>query len=256
VADHGLKGKEANKSKKLNALHPGLRAYLSEIEDLGEPIATRIVREVCGLTTLHDTKDDTIYLPMVMSKRSIYKNYCRERGWKLITESNGKYKKEWIGLGPPLSNVVSYAAFCRLWKKEFKHMQVSSKREDICNLCFVVANASKYNFADAQFCEECVSLGSMADDVLVAEVHEEEDMEFEDDVSLPSLASRASVTTSGMSARDNDGVVDGIEVVFDAEKEATKEKHAAPVSEKKFHEAMKHVIMAKAQRGTSLRLCL
>jgi hypothetical protein len=59
-----------------------------------------------------------------------------------------------------------------------------------------------------------------------------------------------------VSARDNDGVVDGIEVVFDAEKEATKEKHAAPVSEKKFHEAMKHVIMAKAQRGTSLRLCL
>ena len=117
VADHGLKGKEANKSKKLNALLPGLRAYLSEIEDLGEPIATRIVREVCGLTTLRDSKDDTIYLTMVMSKRSIYKNYCRERGWKLITESNGKYKKEWVGLGPPLSNVVSYAAFCRLWKK-------------------------------------------------------------------------------------------------------------------------------------------
>lgn len=68
VPPHGLKGKEPNCSKAYNQLLGPLNNHLDELCDMGEPVATRIVREVTGLVELYDKEDSTIYLPMVITK--------------------------------------------------------------------------------------------------------------------------------------------------------------------------------------------
>jgi hypothetical protein len=124
---------------------------LDELCDLGEPVATRIVQEVTGLIELCDKEDSTIYLPTVMRRRAIYCNYCRELGWQMITKQNGGYRQEWVGDGPEPAtpNIMSWRSFQRHWKPNYPHLKVSTQREDVCSHCFVVANASKYNFAAA-----------------------------------------------------------------------------------------------------------
>jgi hypothetical protein len=51
---HGLKG-VANRSKGFQDRLAAVNAHLDELCDLGEPVATRIVREVFGLMELQST---------------------------------------------------------------------------------------------------------------------------------------------------------------------------------------------------------
>ena len=64
---HKAKGKPGNRRfKEDNPLFFALQNHFSELEDLGEPVATRIVREVTGEVTERDSNDNTIYLPMCL----------------------------------------------------------------------------------------------------------------------------------------------------------------------------------------------
>ena len=239
---HGLKGKSPNCSKADTELLAPLNNHLNELCDLGEPIATQIVREVTGLIELHDKEDSTIYLPMVMTKWAIYRNYCRELGWWMITKPKGGYHREWVGNGPEPAtvNIVSWRSFRRHWKANYPHLKVSTKREDICNHCFVVANASKYNFAAAHL--EEVSLGSMAKDVLCIDCNEDEE-DFSDDGEddLISLGSQDGSTvglgvTGGKQAATVvalEGVVNMM-IEYNSVEYATKEKRTAGITIPQF----------------------
>lgn len=161
----------------------------------------------------------------------------------MITQPKGGYKAEWIGDTdqPVMPNIVTWTSFRNHWKKHYPFLKVSNKREDVCNYCYVVAQATKYNFAAAQIDE--VSLGSMAEDVLCKECDDEDEREFEDDQSLPSLGS---VESSGGN-QSADPVV-GVEIGFDVDDHVTKEKRTKAITIVEFKKAVRHVVSAKAQR--------
>ena len=71
---HKARGKPGNRhSKEDNAVIFALQNHFLELEDLGEPVATRIVREVHGKVTECDSNDNTIYLPMCLQKWHLYR---------------------------------------------------------------------------------------------------------------------------------------------------------------------------------------
>ena len=80
--EHGLKGKTTNhaRSHEKDASVEAVFHHLDEHCDLGEPSATRIVRDAKEETHLCDHKDTAIYLPMVLSKMKLYHRYCEENG--------------------------------------------------------------------------------------------------------------------------------------------------------------------------------
>ena len=57
-----------------------LHHYLTQVETLAEPSATRLVREATGTLTIRDNNDTAKYLPSNMSKRGCYRQYCKQRG--------------------------------------------------------------------------------------------------------------------------------------------------------------------------------
>ena len=146
--EHKLKGKKGNaeRSRVKDAAVAAVYAHLEEHCDLGEQSATRIVREATGETTLRDNDDTAIYLPMALTKRMLYRRYCEENGWQLTTKNSGCYESKWIGEGPPnKKSIVSWGTYRNIWRRDFSHLKISTKREDICSLCFVYANKQKYN---------------------------------------------------------------------------------------------------------------
>lgn len=69
VSPHGNTGKPNGRNRKdSDPVMVQLRGFFSEMEKLGEPCATRIVREEVGETTLRDHDDKAIYLPMYYNK--------------------------------------------------------------------------------------------------------------------------------------------------------------------------------------------
>jgi len=144
---HGHKGKMSNRKRKAdNPIISALSRFLEEKEEEGEPIPTRIVREAVGETTIRDHDDKAIYLHMANAKRAMYREYCKRQGWEITTTHSGGIRKKWVGNGVESNNIVSWRTFHLFWAREFPHLKVSRKREDICNLCFIFAtrNQRKY----------------------------------------------------------------------------------------------------------------
>lgn len=149
---------------------------------------------------------------------------------------------------------MSWRSFRRHWKANYPHLKVSTKREDICNNCFVVANASKYNFAAAHL--EEVSLGSMAKDVLCIDCNEDED-EFSDDGDhdLILLGSQDG-SSIGLGVRGGEEAANSVElegvinmtIEYNSVEYTTKEKRTAGITIPQFQQAVRHVVTAKAQR--------
>jgi hypothetical protein len=92
VPIHGSKGKTSN-----NILDPNSDVYLSlywffeDIQELAEPRATRLVREI----TNNGIRDDneTLDLPAWTTKRNMYQNWGFEQGWLLRTTDMGNWTK-------------------------------------------------------------------------------------------------------------------------------------------------------------------
>jgi hypothetical protein len=65
---------------------------LKSLLDEAEVPATCLVRELTGVG-LRAGDEERIELPTHMTKRGLYKTYCWEQGWKLVTDDKGRYTR-------------------------------------------------------------------------------------------------------------------------------------------------------------------
>jgi hypothetical protein len=92
VPMHGLKGKVSN-----NILDPDSDVFLSlvwffdEMQELAEPRATRLVREMTNNGVRGD--NETLDLPAWTTKRDLYCRWCYEQGWNIWTSDMGSWKR-------------------------------------------------------------------------------------------------------------------------------------------------------------------
>ena len=138
----------ANENRRRKILIRGeyeeLMEFLNRIETLAEPSATRLVREVTGTLTIRDNNEDTVYLPSSMSKRGVYRQYCDERGKKVVTKHDGSTFLETLPNHPNEKECITWAMFHLFWKEHFYYMKVSKCSEDICRECYIFFNRNKY----------------------------------------------------------------------------------------------------------------
>ena len=98
--------------------------YLCQVETLAEPSATRLVREVTGTCTIRDNDDNTFYLPSNMSKRGVYRQYCKQRGKNVVTSHDGSISLEDIE-NSNIQECISWCMFHNFWRDHFMDLKVS-----------------------------------------------------------------------------------------------------------------------------------
>lgn len=140
---HHLWGKESNRRKALEdgMVYDDLRFYFECIKVVGEPRATRFVREATGTTTLRDDKD-TIDLPTYMTQRGLYKDFCWHRGVKVTSSNKGaithmeRDDRQWVDSGSAPSPCPSLPTFLSFWRREYANMRIRKPARDVCGLCY------------------------------------------------------------------------------------------------------------------------
>jgi hypothetical protein len=86
---HGLTGKTGNRSAhKMARVDSDLVDFFQKLQDEAEVPATCLVRG-----GVRAGEEESTELPTHMTKRGLYKKYCWEQGWKLVTDAKGKYTK-------------------------------------------------------------------------------------------------------------------------------------------------------------------
>ena len=104
------------------------RCFFEKIQQYAEPRATKVVRQVTG-TGLREG-DNTIDLPSFMSKRSLHRLFCWERGHQLGTDAMGKVTatprndEEWVSEPRQTHEIVSWKTFLRFWGKNFPNLVI------------------------------------------------------------------------------------------------------------------------------------
>lgn len=147
---HGLKGRKGNRNSKVReAIHDRLHLFFIEMEQLGCPRATEIVRnlDLADNSLSFDFRNsdtELVELPSCYSKRSIYNRFLLDCGWKYNVDSAGRVKEKVEVAGVEQVEVLSWPAFLGFWKKEYPHLVIARPREDICGDCWVFANKHKY----------------------------------------------------------------------------------------------------------------
>jgi hypothetical protein len=119
-----------------------LTDFFLEINELGEPSATRFVLEKTGGLSTRDDVDIT-YLPPSWSKRNVYQRYAASRGWDATTNSIGIVTKI-ARVGEEQKRLCSWFVFYYYWKSHFPKMRVRKRIEDICSQCYIFQNTYKY----------------------------------------------------------------------------------------------------------------
>ena len=77
---HGIVGQFPNRYNRGKYAYDLIDAFLHQLkEDIGEPVETRYVREIIGMTTIDDD-DKKMFLPHHTSKHQYYAQWCFERG--------------------------------------------------------------------------------------------------------------------------------------------------------------------------------
>ena len=91
VPNHGLKGQPLNNAIDLNSpLFLSLDMFFSSMEEFAETRAPRMVRE----STNDGVRDNNLLdLPAHMTKRQLYRRWCRGQGWVLSTSDMGNWMK-------------------------------------------------------------------------------------------------------------------------------------------------------------------
>ena len=79
-----------------------------------------------------------------MSKRGVYRQYCDERGKKVVTKHDGSTFHESLPNHPNIKECITWSMFHLFWKEHFYHMKVSNCSEDICRECYIFFNRNKY----------------------------------------------------------------------------------------------------------------
>ena len=114
---HGLKGRPSNSAvpaKQLESLHQVFQELLSTT------------------TTIHNNhQDDHPQLPPDISKRGLYRDYCKQNGgWIVKNDTNGK-----SSFVHPISGsttktlpkeLVSWGTFCNFWKTHYLHLETTN----------------------------------------------------------------------------------------------------------------------------------
>ena len=166
-----------------------LRDFFTQLEKLGEPRATRVVREEVGEVTIRDHDDIAIWLPMTYGKRAVYRMYVRGMGYEVSTRKNGKFVRKWIGEGEQ-KKIISYATFHKYWALEHGHIKIASRREDVCDKCFVFAQRSRYAAFQNSTCQEI----RQSDDMSVLSEFDDEEAPVDMDVDAPDEDAQSNVT--------------------------------------------------------------
>ena len=95
---HKLKGKPSNRNQSVRIeTQDTLHTFFTELEQLGAPGATEVVRNFEGDVVTQQLKysnEDMIELPSCYSKRSLYNRYSEECGWRNIYSNEMLLKGE------------------------------------------------------------------------------------------------------------------------------------------------------------------
>ena len=111
-----------------------LHEFFTDISAYACPVSTRVVRVQTGIG-LRDNELDTIELPPYISKRSLHKRFCDERGWEVNTDGNGLCQL--IASDSNVEEVVSFSTFLNYWNKHFPLMRICSPSKDVCYKCHI-----------------------------------------------------------------------------------------------------------------------
>ena len=83
---HGLVCRFPNRHKENKEVYEYIDAFLNKLkEDIGEPIATRYVRDITGMTT-RDDNDGKVFLAHHTSNHQCYAQWCFECGSIVIKQ--------------------------------------------------------------------------------------------------------------------------------------------------------------------------
>ena len=177
IKKHGNSGKN-NRQKPLLSTLASVRAKLTQAKiKLACPFATKIVTDMAGGVSFRgassDDEDEIVYLPPNATKRALWLEWVRERGWDPVQtcKNRRKYKRknEWdfapgfycdyddANLAEPLilpdgtevppavaKPVVPFSTFHALWKREFSYLRVRARGEDTCTICFKIRNNMRH----------------------------------------------------------------------------------------------------------------
>jgi hypothetical protein len=156
VPQHGLTGKRGNRAAYFDKeISDDLHLYFHQLKEFGEPVVTRFVREKTGNTEVQDSADDC-NLPSHWSMRGTYIRWCEERGWKVSFSLTGKMSKEAIKWrnddadssagnddDDPMP-ICTWSSFFNFWKKNYPEVKITKPAEDICDLCYVFYNQTRF----------------------------------------------------------------------------------------------------------------
>lgn len=141
---HGLTNKLSNNmvanQEKYKEIETSLKKFFEDLVEESETHATRVVREVSGVT-LRDDEVGTVELPSSWTKRQLYSRYCFQRGWNVRADARGCLPKlqnypvrpfndsDWPTGSEPIP-VPSRIYFDKYWKKNFPLMKIRSPSAD------------------------------------------------------------------------------------------------------------------------------
>ena len=141
---HGLCNRVSNRmihnQERFKNIDVSLKIFFEGLKDEAETHATRVVREVSGVT-LRDEEVDTVELPSSFSKRQVYSRYCFQRGWVVRADAKGCLPKlkdyqrrpfndlDWP-VGSEAKPVPSRIYFDQYWKSHFPLMKIRNPSAD------------------------------------------------------------------------------------------------------------------------------
>lgn len=135
-----------------------LMRFFEDLKEFGCPRATLTVKQHSGHGLRH-VDESIIELPTTYSKRRLFGRYCWERGHLVSVDGMGTvvrrdrtvddkpFDSSWCSA--PLEEdeepepIVSWPVFMRTWQQHYKELVVPRPRADICDDCFIYANAFK-----------------------------------------------------------------------------------------------------------------
>jgi ribosome-binding protein aMBF1 (putative translation factor) len=146
---HGHVGYESN-AKLPQVYQAALLTFFQRTEQLAAPRATRYVR---GFTAngnfIQKTCDDNehlVELPTCLSKRSLYHRFLIDNGFTMTFDSKGRMVNTSAvpNVEQSFDYPPSWPTFLLYWNDNFSHVIIPKASEDICDDCYVFANAHQY----------------------------------------------------------------------------------------------------------------
>ena len=112
------------------------------MKESAAPQATRLVREEMGCG-LRDGEEGVVELPPSLSKSSVCRRFCEERGWNASMTPRG--------LGVPVAKegteqltVCGWSKFRTCWKEQHPGLCIRPPGKDICDACCIFQNSFRF----------------------------------------------------------------------------------------------------------------